>query len=130
MSPDGWAEVSVGVDLAEVKRIRAALTRWGDRFLTKHFTRAEITYCLAKARPAESLAARFAAKEAFLKAYAGGESLRWHDVEIEFRDGKPTYRLHGAAAACEAKLSLTHTHGYAVAVAMVRPRRPRGAAEP
>jgi holo-[acyl-carrier protein] synthase len=110
----------VGVDLAEVVRIRAALRRWGDRFLNKHFTPGEIRYCQRRARPAESLAARFAAKEAFAKAFRGPRPLGWHDVEVVMENGVPAYRLRGRAAGYEAKLSLSHTHAHAVAVAMVR----------
>jgi holo-[acyl-carrier protein] synthase len=118
--PDPWG-YTLGVDIAEVVRIRSAIRRWGDHFLGKHFTEAEIAYCRAKARPAESLAARFAAKEAFAKAFPGPEPLRWVDVEVVMEGRRPAYRLRGAAAGYEAKLSLSHTHAHAVAVAMVRP---------
>ncbi len=114
-------EASVGVDLAEVRRIRAAVRRWGDHFLTRHFTDQEIAYCRSKARPAESLAARFAAKEAFAKAYPGPEVLNWKDVEVVMEGKRPRYRLHGPASRFEADLSLSHTHAHAVAVALVRP---------
>ena len=120
-------EWELGVDLAEVVRIRAALRRWGDRFLNKHFTAGEIAYCQRRARPAESLAARFAAKEAFAKAFRGPRPLGWHDVEVVMQNGVPAYRLRGVAADYEAKLSLSHTHAHAVAIAMVR-RRPEGSA--
>ena len=116
---DPW-DYSIGVDIAEVVRIRAAVRRWGDRFLDKHFTAAEIAYCRAKARPAESLAARFAAKEAFAKAWTGSNALGWHDVEVSMEGGRPSLCLRGSAAGFEAKLSLTHTHAHAVAVVMVR----------
>ena len=116
------ADWSLGVDIAEVVRIRRALRRFGDRFLTRHFTQAEIDYCRGRARPAESLAARFAAKEAFAKAYRGPRPLGWHDVEVVMEEGRPVFRLTGPAADFEAKLSLSHTHAHAVAVAMVRKR--------
>jgi holo-[acyl-carrier protein] synthase len=121
---DPW-EYEIGVDIAEVVRIKGAVRRWGDRFLGKHFTPQEIAYCRAKARPAESLAARFAAKEAFAKAFPGRGPLGWHDVEVVMEGERPAFRLRGAAAGYEAKLSLSHTHAHAVAVAMVR-RRPGG----
>ncbi len=127
-APD-W-NVTVGVDIAEVVRIRAAVRRWGDRFLERHFTPGEIAYCLGKARPAESLAARFAAKEAFAKAYPGPEVLHWTDVEVVREGKRPVYRLHGAAARCEAQLSLSHTHAHAVAVALVRLRPGAGGEAP
>lgn len=121
-------DVTVGVDIEEVPRIREAVRRWGDRFLAKHFTPDEIVYCRSKARPAESLAARFAAKEAFAKAFRGVPKPGWHDVEIVMEEGRPAYRLRGAAARCEALLSLSHTHDHAVAVAMVRVRKAPGPA--
>jgi len=120
MPDDADRTFSIGVDLIEVVRIRAAMRRWGDRFLKRHFSDREIAYCMAKARPAESLAARFAAKEAFAKAYPGPETLAWRDVEVVREGKRPVYRLHGPAARCEARLSLSHTHAHAVAVALVR----------
>lgn len=122
-APAGDWDSTVGVDIAEVVRFRSALRRWGDRFLNKHFTPQEIAYCKSKARPAESLAARFAAKEAFVKAYPGSATLSWHDVEVVMVGRRPEYRLRGPAAHYEAKLSISHTHAHAVAVAMLRPRR-------
>lgn len=116
--------ISIGVDIIEVERIRAAFRRFGDRFLRKHFTPDEIAYCNAKVRPAESLAARFAAKEAFAKAYPGKTPLRWVDVEVAKLGKRPYYRLHGAAALYIAELSLTHTHEHAVAMAMVKLKDP------
>jgi holo-[acyl-carrier protein] synthase len=62
---------SVGIDLVSVSRIEAILERWGDRFLKRIFTRAEVDYCRSRHSPARSLAARFAAKEAFFKAVSG-----------------------------------------------------------
>lgn len=127
MSGSDPFEYSLGVDIAEVVRIRRAMRRWGDRFLRKHFTAGEIAYCRAKARPAESLAARFAAKEAFAKAWPGDGGLGWHDVEVVMEGRSPAYRLTGRAAGYAAELSLSHTHAHAVAVALVR-RRPADAA--
>lgn len=124
-SSEPW-DCSVGVDIEEVERIRAVVRRWGDRFLNRHFTEQEIAYCWSKARPAESLAARFAAKEAFAKAYLGRGALGWHDVEV-IKDGRrPLLRLGGAAAGYEARLSLSHTHEHAVAIVMLRPKPNKG----
>ena len=125
MSGPELLDYSLGVDIAEVVRIRRAVRRWGDRFLDKHFTRQEIDYCLAKARPAESLAARFAAKEAFAKAWPGPGTPGWHEVEVVMKGRSPAYRLSGRAAGYRAELSLSHTHAHAVAVALVH-RRPEG----
>lgn len=114
----------IGVDIVEVERIQAAWRRFGARFLDRLFTPAEIRHCLAKARPAESLAARFAAKEAFAKAWSGPVLPRWHDVEVVMEGAKPAFRLRGTAAGTAAQLSLSHTHRYAVA--MVRLGRSDG----
>lgn len=121
---------AVGVDIIEVERIRRAMHRFGERFWTRHFTPAEIAYCRGKARPAESLAARFAAKEAFAKACRGDRALRWRDVEVVMENGRPEYRLHGSAAGNRARLSLSHTHDHAVAVALVWTAPENGPEEP
>jgi holo-[acyl-carrier protein] synthase len=86
----------LGVDLIEVGRIRKACERWGERFLRRVFTAGERAYCTRKAHPEQSLAARFAAKEAVLKAIGTGLSggIRWTDVEVvNDRSGKPGVRL-------------------------------------
>lgn len=106
----------IGVDIVEVARIQTALDRFGDRFLRRLFTPAEISYCHARARPAESLAARFAAKEAFAKAWGGPVLPGWHDVEIVMVGPRPEFRLGGGAAGLKARLSLSHTRRYAVAM--------------
>lgn len=110
---------AIGVDIVEVERVRRLVHRWGDRFLHRVFTRAELDTCLSRARPAESLAARFAAKEAFAKAWNGPVMPGWRDVEVLMDGPRPGYRLHGPAAApgLQARLSLSHTHQFAVAVA-------------
>ena len=68
--------ISVGIDLVSVSRMESILDRWGDRFLNRIFTRAEVDYCASRHSPARSLAARFAAKEAFFKAVSGLSSAR------------------------------------------------------
>ena len=84
--------VGMGVDIVEVPRIRAAIERFGDRFLHRLFTAAEIRYCESKANKFERFAARFAAKEAALKAIGTGLSrgISWQDVEVvrEPQDGR------------------------------------------
>ena len=76
--------VGTGVDIAEVERIQAAVERFGDRFLRRVFTPAEVRYCMAKPNSAERLAARFAAKEAGMKAIGTGlrYGVTWQDVEV------------------------------------------------
>ena len=111
--------VGTGVDLAEVPRIRAAIERHGRRFIERIYTPAEIAYVERKANPYERFAARFAAKEAGMKAIGTGwrRGVRWQDFEVtNLPSGKPTLRFHGQAARfAEAlgvksiALSLTHT---------------------
>jgi holo-[acyl-carrier protein] synthase len=117
--------VGTGVDIAEVPRIRETIERFGDRFLRRIFTEGEIRYCERKARRFESYAARFAAKEAGMKALGTGWSrgVRWRDIEVVRPKGqRPTIQFHGEAAAIAARLgtknialSITHTSEEALA---------------
>ena len=124
--------VSVGVDLAEVERIRKALEdpRIGKRFRERVFTPKEIQYCETKRRGRyESYAGRFAAKEAVMKALGRGwgAQVRWLDIEVtRARSGKPEIVLHDKTARLAEELgirrwalSITHTaqHGLAYVVA-------------
>jgi holo-[acyl-carrier protein] synthase len=111
--------VGTGVDLAEVDRIQAAAQRHGRRFLERIFTAAEIAYVERRANRSERYAARFAAKEAGMKAIGTGwrHGVRWRDFEVaNLPSGKPTLRLHGRAGEIAARLgvksvvlSITHT---------------------
>jgi holo-[acyl-carrier protein] synthase len=76
--------VGTGIDIAEVPRIEASIQRFGDRFLRRIFTEAEIRYCESKANRVERYAARFAAKEAAMKAIGTGwnHGVTWRDVEV------------------------------------------------
>src|ERR1700724_4536832 len=111
--------LGTGVDLAEVARIREAIGRYGDRFVRRIYTDGEIAYVERKANRFERYAARFAAKEAGMKAIGTGwkRGVTWRDFEVaNLPSGKPTLLLHGVAATIAAKLdvrnislSLTHT---------------------
>lgn len=117
--------VGTGVDLAEVPRIRASVERFGERFIRRIFTEREIAYVERKANKFERYAARFAAKEAGMKAIGTGwrRGVRWQDFEVaNLRSGKPTLLLHGVAAQFAERLkvrnialSLTHTAQYGMA---------------
>lgn len=114
-----------GVDLAEVDRIRAAIERYGRRFIDRIYTPAEIAYVERKANRYERYAARFAAKEAGMKAIGTGwrRGVRWRDFEVaNLPSGKPTLRFHGQAARFaeslgvkSVALSITHTKETALA---------------
>jgi holo-[acyl-carrier protein] synthase len=111
--------LGTGVDLAEVARIREAIGRYGDRFVRRIYTVAEIAYVESKANRFERYAGRFAAKEAGMKAIGTGwkRGVRWQDFEVfNLPSGRPTLRLHGEAARIADKmgvttvsLSITHT---------------------
>jgi holo-[acyl-carrier protein] synthase len=117
--------VGTGIDIAEVPRIRKAIERFGDRFLQRVYTPAEILYCDSKANRAERYAARFAAKEAAMKAIGTGwnHGVRWLDCEVtRLPGGRPTLTFHGKAAEFSARLgvkyaalSLSHTAEQAIA---------------
>jgi holo-[acyl-carrier protein] synthase len=105
--------VGTGVDISEVDRIAAAVKRFGDRFLQRVFTPAEIRYCMAKPNAAERLAARFAAKEAGMKAIGTGlhYGVTWQDVEVLRMPGqRPILQFHGKAAEFAARLGCKRTH--------------------
>lgn len=113
--------ISTGVDIIEINRIRSTLERWGDRFLQRVYTEGERAYC--RGRPPQ-LAARFAAKEAAMKALGTGRhGVGWREVEVHRElSGAPAIRLHGRAAERAAALgligfsvSLSHSQQYAVA---------------
>lgn len=115
----------LGTDLVEVKRLRDSIERFGERFLRRVFTQEERRYCAAKRDPVESLAARFAAKEAAAKALGTGMSraVGWQDFEVQRLPGEPPQLvLHGRARALaegarisRISLSLTHTAQFAAA---------------
>jgi holo-[acyl-carrier protein] synthase len=117
--------VGTGIDIAEVPRIAQAIERYGNRFLQRIFTEGERRYCDSKANRIERYAARFAAKEAAMKALGTGwnRGVRWRDVEVcREPGGRPTIAFHGQAAEVAGKLgavhialSLSHTAGQAIA---------------
>ena len=116
----------LGVDLIEVGRIRKACDRWGERFLRRVFTAGERAYCMRKAHPEQSLAARFAAKEAVLKAIGTGLSggIRWTDVEVTNQPGgKPGVRLGERITRRigerKVLLTISHTKEFAIAQAIL-----------
>jgi holo-[acyl-carrier protein] synthase len=111
--------VGTGIDLAEVDRIRQSIERYGERFLKRVYTPGEIAYVERKANKFERYAARFAAKEAGMKAIGTGwrRGVTWQDFEVaNLPSGRPTLRLTGVAAQVAERmgvkrisLSLTHT---------------------
>jgi holo-[acyl-carrier protein] synthase len=117
--------LGTGVDLAEVGRIQASIERYGERFTRRVFTEREVAYAERKANKYERYAARFAAKEAGMKALGTGWSggITWKDLEVtNLSSGRPTLALHGVARDVADRLgvktihlSLTHTSAEAMA---------------
>jgi holo-[acyl-carrier protein] synthase len=120
--------VGLGTDLVEVGRLEDA-TRRHPGFLERVFTPAEMEYCDSQHRRYEGYAARFAAKEAFLKALGSGlrDGIAWQDMEVlRHDDGRPELVLRGRARELAAErgvvrslVSLSHTRKYAVAVVVL-----------
>lgn len=118
-----------GVDVEEVERVRSAIERHGRRFLERIFTPAEIAYVEPKANRYERYTARFAAKEAAMKALGSGwdQGVGWRDIEVLNREGgRPELHFHGRAAeiagrlGCQASsISLSHTRSAAVALVIL-----------
>lgn len=111
--------LGTGLDLVSVTRFKQFRERHGERGLLRLFTAGELQYCFTHVDPTPSLAARFAAKEAFFKAIGTGMGAGggWHDVEVvRLAPGRPQLVLHGRAASVAQDLqirsihvSLTHT---------------------
>jgi holo-[acyl-carrier protein] synthase len=117
--------VGTGIDLVEIERIQRSVDRFGERFLDRVYTAAEKAYCVRKRKSAESLAARFAAKEAGAKALGTGinHGVAWLEIEVvRETGGRPAIVFHGRAleraerlGMRSAALSLTHTGSLAMA---------------
>jgi len=129
----------IGIDLALIPRLRQMVERWDERFLLRVFTEEEIAYCRRRRDPIPHLAARFAAKEATLKALGTGLAMgvRWREMEVRRQPGEaPTMVLTGRCRAIardkggdHVLLTLTHDGDYALAQAMLvgDPRDPGAA---
>lgn len=114
------------MDAIEIERIGEAIRRYGERFIRRVFTEGEIAYCRSKRDWAPSFAARFAAKEAAMKALGTGYSqgVFWTGIEVVRRHGPPTLQFHGGAADRFARLGctgslLTITHSRQLAIVHV-----------
>ncbi len=116
--------LGTGIDLVDIKEIKRAIGKWGKRFEQKIFTPRELNYCYERSTPFQHLAARFAAKEAFLKALGRPErsGIRWTEIQINNQEGgQPFYRFSGFAASLMNKqgfkpfLTISHSGNYALA---------------
>lgn len=118
--------IGLGLDATEIARVKGLIDRYGDRFLRRVFTEREIAYCRARRRSAQSFAARFAAKEAAMKALGTGhtQGVTWRSIEVVRRHGPPQLEFHGEARARLATMHgdaafLTLTHSETLALAHV-----------
>jgi len=113
----------IGIDIVRIERMRTVVEKWGQRFLKKVFTKNEISYCYEKKEPYLSLAVRFAAKEALVKAVGSAAQVSLTDIEVMNMDsGKPLMKVNGklkdffsVKSIKKAHLSLSHEHDYGVA---------------
>jgi len=126
--------VGIGLDATDIGRIAETIERYGDRFVHRIFTDGEIAYCRRKRDAASSFAARFAAKEAAMKALGTGHSrgVYWKGIEVVRRSGPPQLLFHGGAAirlqalgATGSLLTLTHSEQLAIAQVMLTRDNPR-----
>ena len=120
--------IGLGFDVTDIPRIADALDRYGDRFMRRVFTDAEVAYCTGRRVPAMHFAGRFAAKEAAMKALGTGHShgVLWRDVEVVRRGGPPQLQLHGGAehrllaiGGRRSLVTITHTDTLAMAQVMI-----------
>jgi len=120
--------IGIGMDATDLPRIARTLQRYGERFLHRIFTDAEVAYCTRRRDPVPHLAGRFAVKEAAMKALGTGHSrgVLWKDVEVVRAGGPPQLRFHGGAARrAEAMgvrrslVTITHSQGLALAQVML-----------
>jgi len=120
--------IGTGLDATDISRIADAIERYGDHFVRRVFTEDEIAYCRAKRDFASSFAARFAAKEATMKALGTGyaRGVDWSTIEVVRRHGPPSLRFHAGAATRLSRmggtgslLTLTHSRDLAIAHVML-----------
>ena len=119
--------IGMGVDIAEVDRVKAAIERHGEVFLRRVYTASEREYCEQFRNKYERYAGRFAAKEAAMKALGTGwrQGVRWVDLEVvRERGGRPTLALNGEAGEIAKRLGVKHialsiTHTAVQALAQV-----------
>jgi holo-[acyl-carrier protein] synthase len=122
-----------GVDIIEIERVRDAIDKWGDGFLARIFTRREIEYSNSRRLAHQHFAARFAAKEAVIKAFGEPKKhpLNWNDIEVmNDSQGKPVITFHNDALKLKKRkkvtdviVSLSHSKDYAIANAILLKKR-------
>lgn len=120
--------MGIGIDLVSLMRFERCVQRWGERFFHRIFTEQELSLCSKKSMPHQSLAVRFAAKEAIMKALGTGwsQGIKWKDISIEEQEyGKPYVAISSSAWYLKGKkihISLTHTDENAMAFVIIECR--------
>lgn len=119
--------LGIGTDIIEVERIEKAISRFGQRFLDRLFSKNEQSYCNQHRDASRHFAGRFAAKEAIAKAIGSGfgERLSWHDIDIaNDPHGKPyaifSETLRETLGSLEVLITISHSRDYATAVALLQ----------
>jgi holo-[acyl-carrier-protein] synthase len=113
----------IGIDIVKIERMKKVVEKWGNRFLERVFTEGEISYCYEKKEPFLSLAVRFAAKEALIKAVGSIDSVCLRDIEVvNVETGKPLLLGRGKLGDFfqeqlikNVHLSLSHEYEYGIA---------------
>lgn len=113
----------IGIDLVKISRLRSAHKKWGGSFFKRIFTEKEIAYCFERKEPYPSLAVRFAAKEAFIKAIGSEAMILFSDIEVvNDKNGRPSIKIQGKLKEFFMKksikrchLSLSHERDYGIA---------------
>lgn len=101
----------IGIDLVKIERMKEVAGKWGEKFLRRVFTETEITYCYEKKDPSLSLAVRFAAKEALIKAIGARVALSLTDIEVvNYESGKPALQTTGRLSRFIEDNSIKHMH--------------------
>lgn len=109
----------IGIDIVHIPKFKKAIERWGDKFKKRLFTQNELKYCEERKPSVQHLAARFAAKEAFIKAL--GRGIRFTDIEVvNNQDGRPFVNILGVdlknrVQNLKSHLSLSHDKDYCIA---------------
>jgi holo-[acyl-carrier protein] synthase len=119
--------IGVGIDIIEIDRIKKSVDKLGDKFLNKIYTDIEKEYSLSKKNKYQHLAARFAAKEAIIKAVSSvyNDGFNWKDMEIfNEPNGLPRVKLHGKlndfiGSDKELKISMSHSDNYVTCFAIL-----------
>jgi len=112
--------LGTGIDIIEIKRIEKAMKRWGETFLDHVFLKEEINYARRHKYPPQHFAARFAAKEAVLKALGGNAPIHWKDIKIvNDKNGKPHCVYRDKKFKHKILISISHSKNYAVASAII-----------